>query len=307
MIEVNGVTKRFGHVTAVNDVSLEVTEGQRFGMLGPNGSGKTTLVRMMLGLVYATHGSISLLGHPVPRHVLRALPYVGALIEEPAAYPHMSGRANLRLLDAAGPSRGERGERGGGRARRQRVDEALDRVGLVGIDNRPVKAYSLGMRQRLGLAAALVRPPRLLILDEPGNGLDPRGIRDIRSLLLELNEAGVTIFVSSHQLTEVSALCTDIGVLDRGRLVLSGSLDDLQGPTGRVLLDTPDPEKAVALLDGRVEHRDGSALIVRHDDAAALNETLVSGGIRVASLTPQLQSLEDLVLSVTGSGSDEFS
>jgi ABC-type multidrug transport system ATPase subunit len=113
--------------------------------------------------------------------------------------------------------------------------------------------------------------------------------------------------VSSHQLTEVSALCTHIGVLDRGRLVLSGSLDDLQGPTGRVLLDTPDPEKAVALLDGRVEHRDGSALVVRHDDAAALNETLVSGGIRVASLTPQLQSLEDLVLSVTGSGSDEFS
>ena len=300
MIEVDGVTKRFGHVTAVNDVSLSVKEGQRFGMLGPNGSGKTTLVRMVLGLVYVTTGSISLLGHPVPRHVQRALPDVGSLIEEPAAYPHMSGRTNLRLLDAAGPGHSRR-------TRRRRVDEALERVGLAGIDNRPVKAYSLGMRQRLGLAGALVRPPRLLILDEPGNGLDPRGIRDIRALLLELNSAGVTIFVSSHQLTEVAALCTDIGVLDRGRLVLSGSLDDLAGPTGRVLLDSPDPDKAVALLEGRVEHRSGSRLIVRHDDSAVLNEELVHEGIRVASLTAEYRSLEDLVLSVTGTGSDEFS
>jgi len=300
VIRVDGVTKRFGHVTAVNGVSLEVAEGQRFGMLGPNGSGKTTLVRMMLGLVYATQGEITLLGHRVPRHVGRALPDVGALIEEPAAYPHLSGRANLRLLDAAGPSAGRR-------TRRDRVDEALDRVGLGGIDKRPVKAYSLGMRQRLGLAAALVRPPRLLILDEPGNGLDPRGIRDIRSLLLELNEAGVTIFVSSHQLVEVAAMCTHIAVLDRGRLVLSGELDELQQPTGRVLLDTPEPEAAAAILDGRVEHREGGRLIVRHDDAAALNESLVREGIRVASLAPEHRSLEDLVLSVTGSGSDEVS
>ncbi|MGD0556797.1 MAG: ABC transporter ATP-binding protein, partial [Streptosporangiaceae bacterium] len=282
---------------AVNDLSLTVEEGQRFGLLGPNGSGKTTLVRMMLGLVYATAGEITLLGHRVPRHVGRALPDIGALIEEPAAYPQMSGRANLRLLDAAGPSSGRR-------TRNKRVDEALERVGLGGIDKRPVKAYSLGMRQRLGLAGALVRPPRLLILDEPGNGLDPRGIRDIRSLLLELNEAGVTIFVSSHQLAEVSAMCTHIGVLDRGRLVLSGSLAQLQQPTGRVLLDTPDQDKAVAILDGRVEHRDGSLLVVRHDDAAVLNESLVREGIRVASLTPEHRSLEDLVLSVTGAGSD---
>jgi len=199
VIEVHEVTKRFGHVTAVDGISLEVDEGQRFGLLGPNGSGKTTLVRMLLGLVYATSGQITLLGERVPRHVGRALPHIGALIEEPAAYPHLSGRANLRLLDAAGPGTNRR-------TRRHRVDEALERVGLAGIDKRPVKAYSLGMRQRLGLAAALVRPPRLLILDEPGNGLDPRGIRDIRDLLLELNSAGVTIFVSSHQLAEVSAL-----------------------------------------------------------------------------------------------------
>ena len=138
---------------------------------------------MLLGLVYATSGSISVLGEPVPRHASRVLPEIGALIEEPAAYPHLSGRANLRLLDAAGPH-------GSRRTRRRRVDDALEQVGLAGIDRRPVRAYSLGMRQRLGLAAALVRRPRLLILDEPTNGLDPRGIRDIRDLLIGLNDVG---------------------------------------------------------------------------------------------------------------------
>jgi ABC-2 type transport system ATP-binding protein len=299
MIVVNEVTKRFGHVTAVDNVSLEVAAGQRFGMLGPNGSGKTTLVRMLLGLVYATGGEITVLGERVPRHVQRALPHIGALIEEPAAYPHLPGRANLRLLDAAGPGSDRR-------TRRQRVDEALERVGLGSIDRRPVKAYSLGMRQRLGLAAALVRPPRLLILDEPGNGLDPRGIRDIRDLLLELNASGVTVFVSSHQLTEVSALCTHIGVLDRGKMVLSGSLAELQKPTGRTLLETSDTERAVAILDGHVESRDGSRLVVRHPDPAELNASLVREGIRVGSLVAEQRSLEDLVLSVTGQGSDEF-
>lgn len=299
MIVVREVTKRFGHVTAVNNISLRVDEGQRFGLLGPNGSGKTTLVRMLLGLIYATSGQISVLGERVPRHVHRALPHIGALIEEPAAYPHLSGRANLRLLDAAGPG----GDR---RTRRGRVDQALERVGLAGIDKRPVKAYSLGMRQRLGLAAALVRPPRLLILDEPGNGLDPRGIRDIRDLLLELNESGVTVFVSSHQLAEVSALCTHIAVLDRGRMALSGSLAELQKPTGRILLNTPDTELAVAILDGHVEQHDGSLLVIRHPDAAELNASLVREGVRVGSLVAEQRSLEDLVLSVTGSGSDEF-
>jgi ABC-type multidrug transport system ATPase subunit len=299
MITTQHLTKRFGHVEAVRDVSIDVREGDRYGLLGPNGSGKSTLVRMLLGLVYATSGSISVLGEPVPRHVGRVLPEIGALIEEPAAYPHLSGRANLRLLDAAGPSASRR-------TRRHRVDEALERVGLAGIDRRPVRAYSLGMRQRLGLAAALVRRPQLLILDEPTNGLDPRGIRDIRDLLIGLNEDGVTIFLSSHLLPEVSALCTRIGVLDSGKLVLQDQLASLQEPTGRVLVSTDDPERAVATLDGLVERRDGTDLVVRSPDPAALNARLVEAGVPVRSLVIQRRSLEDIVLDVTGAGSDQF-
>ena len=299
MITTRNLTKRFGHVEAVREVSLDVREGDRYGLLGPNGSGKTTLVRMMLGLVYATSGEISVLGHRVPRHLSRVLPEVGALIEEPAAYPHLSGRANLRLLDAAGPD-------GARRTRRRRVDEALEQVGLAGIDRRPVRSYSLGMRQRLGLAAAMVRRPRLLILDEPTNGLDPRGIRDIRDLLIGLNDAGVTIFMSSHLLSEVSALCTRIGVLDSGRLVLQDQLAALQEPTGRVLISTDDPERAVAALDGLIERRDGADLVIRSPDPAALNARLVAAGVPVRSLAVQRRSLEEIVLDVTGAGSDQF-
>jgi ABC-type multidrug transport system ATPase subunit len=299
MITTRNVTKRFGHVEAVRSVSIDVREGDRYGLLGPNGSGKSTLVRMLLGLVYATSGEILVLGERIPRHASRVLPEIGALIEEPAAYPHLSGRTNLRLLDAAGPNSVRR-------TRRRRVDEALERVGLAGIDKRPVRTYSLGMRQRLGLASALVRPPRLLILDEPTNGLDPRGIRDIRDLLVSLNESGVTIFLSSHLLPEVSALCTRIGVLDSGQLVLQESLADLQKPTGRVLVSTDDPERAVATLDGQVEHRDGQDLVVRSSDPAALNARLVKAGVRVHALAVQRRSLEEVVLDVTGSGSDQF-
>lgn len=298
MITTRSLTKHYGAVLAVDSVDLDVREGDRYGLLGPNGSGKTTLVRMLLGLVFATSGEIEVMGKPVPRRAGDILHEIGALVEEPAAYPHLSGRANLKLLDAAG--------RGGPRrTRRRRVDDALDRVGLGGVDRRPVKAYSLGMRQRLGLAAALVRPPRLLVLDEPGNGLDPRGIRDIRQLLIELNEAGTTIFLSSHLLGEVEQLCTRVGVLDRGRLVLQQDLAELRVPTGRILVDTPDRDRARALLDGRVEATSGARLVVRHDDPAALNARLVEAGIRVAGVTRQRRSLEQVVLEITSAGSDQ--
>jgi ABC-2 type transport system ATP-binding protein len=237
----------------------------------------------------------------MPRHAREVLPQIGALIEEPAAYPHLSGRTNLTLFDAAGP--------GGGtarRTRRQRVDEALEQVGLAGVGRRPVKAYSLGMRQRLGLAAALIRRPRLLILDEPGNGLDPRGIRDLRELLAGLNEAGVTVFLSSHLLAEVEQLCTRVGVLDEGRLVLQDDLAALRAPTGRIVLDTPDADQVAALLDGQVEQRDGQQLLVRYSDAAALNTRLVGAGLRVSSIGAQQRTLEEIVLSVTGTGSDHI-
>jgi len=298
MIVTRSITKSFGAVLAVDSVDLDVRAGDRYGLLGPNGSGKTTLVRMLLGLVYATRGEIEMLGKPVPRKVNEILPDIGALVEEPAAYPHLSGRANLRLFDAAGPG-------GSRRTRRQRIDDALEHVGLGAIDRRPVRAYSLGMRQRLGLAAALVRRPRLLILDEPGNGLDPRGIRDFRQLLIDLNAAGTTIFLSSHLLGEVELLCTRVGVLDRGRLVLQEDLADIQALTGRIIVESPDAARAAALLNGRVEASEGSRLVVRHDDPAALNARLVAEGIRVTEMAAQRRSLEQVVLDITSAGSDQ--
>lgn len=310
MIHTEALTKRYGRTTAVSEVALDVGEGDRYGLLGPNGSGKTTLVRLLLGLVYPTRGHIELLGRPVPRHLAEVLPQVGALVEAPAGYPHLSGRANLRLLDAAGPLLSPRSGRrlgprfGRRRDRRRRVEEALERVGLGGIDRRPLRAYSLGMRQRLGLAAALLRAPRLLVLDEPTNGLDPRGIQEIRALLADLNAAGTTIFLSSHLLSEVEQLCTRVGIMDRGRLVVQDSLAALTGPTGRVLLHTPDTTAALALLDGRVESRAGSVLVVRHDEPSTLNAQLVGAGVRVSSLTAEQRTLEQVVLDSTGPSAD---
>ncbi len=300
MITTSGLSKRFGTVQAVRSVDLDVREGDRYGLLGPNGSGKTTLVRMLLGLVYATNGSISIMGCPVPRRLHDVLPRIGALIEEPAAYPHLSAKANLSLFDAAGPS----GPDAGRRTRNQRIDAALEQVGLASVGRRPVKAYSLGMRQRLGLASALIRRPSLLILDEPGNGLDPRGISDLRELLLNLNAEGVTVFLSSHQLAEVDQLCTRVGIMDHGRLVLQEDLATLRAPTGQVLVETRDAERALALLDGTIEHRDGTTLLVRCDDPAALNARLVGAGVQVSALTPHAKTLEEVVLAVIGTGSD---
>jgi ABC-2 type transport system ATP-binding protein len=297
MITTTGLTKRYGRVTAVDGVDLAVGEPDRYGLLGPNGSGKTTLLRLLLGLVFATSGEITVFGRPVPRRLGEVLPQVGALVEGPAGYGHRSGRANLALIDAAGPG-------GSRRTRRRRIDQALDRVGLGGVDDRPLKAYSLGMRQRLGLAAALLRTPRLLVLDEPTNGLDPRGIQEVRQLLMELNRAGTTVLVSSHLLAEVDQLCTRVGVMDRGRLVLQADLATLRSPTGRVEVRTADPARAATLLDGRVEARDADRLLVRHPDPAGLNAELVSAGVPVTEIRPQRQTLEEVVLGVTTGSAD---
>jgi ABC-type multidrug transport system ATPase subunit len=301
MIETRGVTKRFGARTAVDDVDLHVPEGDRYGFLGPNGSGKTTMVRMLLGLVYATSGEITVMGATVPNRVADVLPEIGAMVEGPAAYPHLSGRANLALLDASGPRRNRDGRR-----RRVRVEEVLERVGLGAVDRRPVRTYSLGMRQRLGLAGALLNRPRLLVLDEPTNGLDPHGIREVRDLLLELNAAGTTVFLSSHLLAEIEALCTTVGVVDRGRLVLEDALDDVRGPTGRLVVRTPDPESAARLLGRAVAERHDDTLVV---DAApggppALARHLVEHGVPLDGLAEQRRSLEDVVVALTGPGSD---
>lgn len=299
VIRTHGLTKRFGRVTAVDAVDLDVREGDIYGFLGANGSGKTTTVRMLVGLVLATSGGIEVLGETMPAAARDVLPQVGALVEGPAAYPHLSGRANLALLDSIGAG-------GGRRSRASRVEEALERVGLARVDGRPVRVYSLGMRQRLGLAAALLRQPRLLILDEPTNGLDPQGIKEIRRLLLDLNRAGTTVFLSSHLLAEIEQMCTRVGVLDGGRLVIQDELSALTGPTGRTEVHTPDVERARGLLDGTVEEHPGGRLLVRAPDVAKLNARLVEAGVRVTLLAPEHRSLEDVVMAATTSGTDRF-
>jgi ABC-2 type transport system ATP-binding protein len=297
VIRTEGLTKQYGRITAVDGIDLEVREGDVYGFLGANGSGKTTTVRMLLGLVLATSGSIEVLGRPMPASGRDVLPQIGSIVEGPAAYPQLSGRTNLALVDASGPG-------GGRRTRAGRIDDALARVGLDGVDRRPVRAYSLGMRQRLGLAAALLRTPRLLVLDEPTNGLDPQGIREIRQLLLDLNAAGTTVFLSSHLLAEIEQMCTRVGVLDRGRLVLQDELAHLQRPTGRMVVRTPDVAGVLGLFDGQVEGRDGDRLWIRVDDPATLNARLVGAGIRVAELAPEKRTLEEIVLEAAEMSGD---
>jgi ABC-2 type transport system ATP-binding protein len=293
MIRTEGLTKRFGSVTAVDDVGLEVSAGDIYGFLGANGSGKTTTVRCLLGLVLPTQGRIELLGHPMPRSGREVLPKVGTLVEGPAAYGHLSGHANLTLIDASGGPGGPLG--GGRRDRTDRARRALEVVGLADVGRRPVRAYSLGMRQRLGLAAALLRQPELLVLDEPTNGLDPQGIREVRTLLQELHAAGTTVFLSSHQLAEVDQLCTRIGLLDRGRLVLQESLATLRAPTGRTVVVTPDAARAAQVLGPAVDHVNGQRLLVRAADPAAVNARLVAQGIPVAELGPERRSLDEVI------------
>jgi ABC-type multidrug transport system ATPase subunit len=297
VITTSGLVKRYGRVRAVDGIDLSVLAGDVYGFLGANGSGKTTTVRMLLGLVLPTNGEIELLGERMPRAGRRVLHRVGALIEGPAHYGHLSGRQNLSLLDASG--------RGGSwRTRSRRVAEALEQVGLGGVGRRPVKAYSLGMRQRLGLAGALLRRPELLVLDEPTNGLDPQGISEIRELLLGLNREGTTVFLSSHLLAEVEQMCTRVGVLDRGRLVLQDRLATLTAPTGSTVVRTSDPERVRATLDGRVTAVDGDRVIVRGDDPAEVNARLVAAGVPVHGLALERPSLEDVVLAAAGHSSD---
>jgi ABC-2 type transport system ATP-binding protein len=294
VIRTEGLTKRFGSVTAVDDVGLDVSAGEIYGFLGANGSGKTTTLRCLLGLVLPTAGHIELLGRRMPKAGREVLPKVGALVEGPAAYGHLSGLANLVLVDASG--RRQNGPLGGGRRdRADRARRALDVVGLGEVGRRPVRAYSLGMRQRLGLASALLRQPELLVLDEPTNGLDPQGIREVRTLLLQLHEAGTTVFLSSHQLAEVDQLCTRIGLLDRGRLVLQESLSTLRAPTGRSVVVTPDAVAAEALLGDSVQERDGERLVVVSSDSAAVNARLVAAGVRVREVGPERLTLEQVI------------
>ncbi|MCS5714079.1 ABC transporter ATP-binding protein [Herbiconiux sp. CPCC 205716] len=243
-IRTSGLTKRFGRQTVVDGVDLDVPAGAVFGFLGPNGSGKTTTIRMLLGLASATAGEISVLGERMPDRLGTVLPDVGALIEGPGFYPFLSGAANLARLDAADGWAPRT-------TRRARVAEALDRVGLTQAGGKKVRAYSLGMKQRLGIANALLMPRQLIVLDEPTNGLDPQGTREVRGLIRSLASTGTTVFVSSHLLAEIEQMCTHIGVMRGGRLVAQGTIDELRAAgqaTLHLAVAAPDARLAVSTL-----------------------------------------------------------
>ncbi|MFD8566532.1 ABC transporter ATP-binding protein [Streptomyces sp. NPDC057694] len=306
VIETRELTKRYrGGQLAVDRLSLTVPEGAVFGFLGPNGSGKTTTIRMLMGLIEPTAGTARVLGSPMPRAVRSVLPHVGALIEGPALYGFLSGRDNLLRYDSADPTADPR-------TRRTRVAQALDRVGLTAAAAKKAKAYSLGMKQRLGLAAALLQPRRLLVLDEPTNGLDPQGMREIRTLVRELASDGTTVFLSSHLLDEIEQVCTHAAVMAQGRLITQGPVAELAaGARGTLTVTTPDPADA-----GRVLKEHGiTVLAVAGDrvtaeppppetDLADLTAALVAAGVRVRGFGVERASLEDAFVALTGEGFD---
>jgi ABC-2 type transport system ATP-binding protein len=303
VITSEGLTKRFGGHVAVDQVDLDVPAGAVYGFLGPNGSGKTTTIRMLLGLIAPSAGSHALLGVPMPRGSAEVLPQVGALVEGPAFHPYLSGRDNLMRLDAADRSVP------GGRAR-ERVGDALDRVGLSAAARKKYRAYSLGMRQRLGLAGALLRQRELFVLDEPTNGLDPQGTREVRHLVHEVASEGATVFVSSHLLSEIEQMCTHVGVMSRGRLVFQGSLSELGAASvTRVRVQTSEPAQAVSVLSGlglgEPTVIDGQ---VRADlgelDSAKVTAALVGAGVPVRQLVVERPDLEELFVGLTGEGFD---
>ncbi|HEY1531194.1 MAG TPA: ABC transporter ATP-binding protein [Galbitalea sp.] len=306
-IETRGLTKRFGGYAAVKGIDLSVPHGSVFGFLGPNGSGKTTTIRMLLGLASPTEGEARVLGVSMPRENARVLPRVGALVEGPGFYPYLSGADNLRRLDSAD-------RYAPGRTRRTRVADALERVGLSAAAGKKVKAYSLGMKQRLGIANALLTPRELLILDEPTNGLDPQGTREVRALVRSLAAQGTTIFVSSHLLAEIEQICTHAAVMSAGSLVAQGTLDDLRRvgrPRARVA--TPDGAAAMAVLEklgmtaepSSSESTEPEVIATLGDkplEPDAIVAALVRSKVRVRAFAVESPSLEDRFVSLTGEG-----
>ncbi|MFD2419207.1 ABC transporter ATP-binding protein [Amycolatopsis pigmentata] len=294
-----GLRKVYRSTVAVDQVDLDVPEGAVLGMLGPNGSGKTTTIRMLLGLVRPTEGEVELLGHRIPEGAGRALPDVGALVEGPGFHPFLSGRENLVRLAAAEPRLAVADI---GRA----VGDALDRVGLTVAAHRRYRAYSLGMKQRLGLAAALLVPRRMVILDEPTNGLDPAGTREIRKIIADLHADGVTVLVSSHLLAEVEATCTHVAVLHAGTVVAQGELAELleSGSPG-LLVSTPDGDRALeSLREKRIPGKltpDGVRADLTAATAPVVVETLVRAGVAVHEVRRERTGLEDLFARLTQS------
>jgi ABC-2 type transport system ATP-binding protein len=297
VIETTGLRKEFrsrrGVRVAVQDLDLAVPTGGVHGFLGPNGSGKTTTIRMLLGLARATEGTMRLFGEPVPQRLPAVIDRVGAVVESPKFAPHFTGRQNLTLLartigdDAA-------------------VDRVIETVGLTGRDRDRYRSYSLGMKQRLAIAATLLKSPELLILDEPTNGLDPAGIREIRDTIRQLGESGVTVLLSSHILAEVQQVCTSATIIGNGRMLASGRVEDLIGTSTSHRVGVPDPAAARAVLTTAgfavstgSTTEGGSDLVVETDRPAAVTEALGAAGIWLSELTPLRPDLETVFLELT--------
>ncbi len=299
-----GLTKWFrGGQLAVDHVDLAVPRGSVYGFLGPNGSGKTTTIRMLLGLAHATGGTAELLGVPMPQGATTVLSRVGSLVEGPAFYPYLSGWDNLARYDAA-----DRTATAG--TARARIGEALERVGLTAAARKRYRNYSLGMKQRLAIAAALLAPRDLIILDEPTNGLDPQGTREVRSLVRQIAADGITVFVSSHLLAEVEQVSTHVGVMRLGQLVFQGELAELRRTAApRVVVRTGDVAAAAEVLAklGLAAPVEGDGLVTAEIGSTApekITAELVHAGIGVRGLTVEAPSLEDLFVGLTGEGFD---
>lgn len=310
-VATTGLTKRFKRQTAVDHVDLAVPTGAVYGFLGPNGSGKTTTIRMLLGLIRPTAGTATVLGEPIPDRVSAALPRVGSLVEGPAFHPYLSGRRNLTRLDAADPHSDPA-------SAKRRVDAALDRVGLLAAAGKNYRAYSLGMRQRLAIAAALLQPRDLLVLDEPTNGLDPQGTREVRHLVSDLARDGATILISSHLLGEVEQICSHVGVMHTGRLLTQGPIDDLRHRMAagvRVRTNQPAEAEQVLIKLGITEIAANGRTGGDHDQAlvtgtlgtvevSSIVPALVAAGVSVYGFSIDSPSLEDVFVELTGEGFD---
>lgn len=301
-ISSEGLTKRFRGQLAVDHIDLAVPRGAVYGFLGPNGSGKTTTIRMLLGLAYPTSGTAELLGVPMPDGTTSVLSRVGSLVEGPAFYPYLSGWDNLARYDAAdreAPSKPE-----------ARIASALERVGLTAAAKKRYRNYSLGMKQRLAIAAGLLRPRELIILDEPTNGLDPQGTREVRTLVRQIAADGITVFVSSHLLAEVEQVCSHVGVMRVGKLVFQGSLPELRRTgAARITVRTADVAAAAKVFGklGLTDPAQGEDTVTAELGTAEpelVTAELVHAGVGVRGLSVESPSLEELFVGLTGEGFD---
>ena len=299
VIETNELTKRFPAVLAVDRVSLTVEQGQVFGFLGPNGSGKTTTIGMLVGIIKPTAGTFRLFGAGAPRDLLAARARVGATLETPNFYPYLSGRDNLRIAATI---------KGVGKAR---IEECLEIVGLRGRAGHRFRTYSLGMKQRLALAATMLNDPELIVLDEPANGLDPKGMKEVRDIIRILADRGKTIFLSSHLLWEVERTCTHVSIVREGRVVATGTVAEIVGGEVTAVVRAEDDDALRAALEAYPEAASvrasdqGLVVALASDDLAALNRYLTGRGIHVSHLARRHRSLEDAFMDLTGEADGE--